>query len=270
VNPATKSVEVHPLTLASLGILAYVLGNIIHEALGHGGACLITGGRPLLITTVNMECSVDNRFVIAGGSLMNAVAAAFFFLVLRATSRNSPRLKYFAWLSMTLNLLSPAGYLAFSGIGGFGDWALFIEGFRAQWAWRVGLTIVGSAAYMLFARWSLLELRPLIGSDPRQRVVQAFRLTSVPYFAGGIVTCIAGAFNPQGWILIALSAAASTFGGYSALLWSPNWLRGNSIPAGPDAAPVPIEKSWPVIVAAAIAAATFIAVLGPGLRLRVA
>jgi hypothetical protein len=267
VTPAEKPIAVDPVTVASLGILAYILGNIIHEDLGHASACLITGGRPLLITTVNMECSADNRFVIAAGSLMNAVAAAGFFFLLRATSRNSPRLKYFAWLSMTLNLLSPAGYLAFSGIGGFGDWAQFIEGFPAQWAWRVGLAIVGSALYMLFTRWSLLELRPLIGSDPRKRIAQAFRLTLVPYFVGGTIACIAGALNPQGWLLIALSAAASTFGGSSALVWSPNWLRGKSFPPGPDAEPIPIERGWPLIIAAAIVAVAFIAILGPGLRL---
>jgi hypothetical protein len=267
VHPATKPTATDPLTIASIGILAYIAGNIIHEGLGHGCACLLTGGRPLLITAVNMDCSVDNRFVIAGGSLMNAIAAAVLFFLARITPRTSPHLKYFAWLSMTLNLLSPAGYLAFSGIGGFGDWAQFTQGFRPQWAWRVGLTIVGLGAYTLFVRWSLLALRPLIGSDPRSRVVQAFRLTTIPYFAGGTIECIAGAFNPQGWLLIALSAAASTFGGSSALLWAPNWLRGRSIPPGPDASPLPMERSWPWIAAAAITAVTFISLLGPGIHL---
>ncbi len=262
----TQAPKIDPLTVTSLGILAYILGNLIHEALGHAGACLITGGHPLLITTVNMVCSADNRVVIAAGSIMNALAAVIFLFLLRATSPQSPRLKYFLWLSMTLNLLSPAGYLAFSGIGGFGDWAMFIQGFPAQWAWRIALTIVGSAAYILFVRWSLLELRPLIGSDPKQRVAQAFRLTTLPYLAGGILACIAGALNPQGWKLIALSAAASTFGGSSALAWAPNWLRSKSIPPGPNQSPLPIDRNWPIIVAAALAAAIFITILGPGLR----
>jgi len=259
--------ETDPLTITSIGILAYITGNIIHEGLGHAGACLLTGGKPLLITAVNMNCSADNQFVIAGGSLMNAIAAAFFFFLTRITPRTSPHLKYFAWLAMTLNLLSPAGYLAFSGIGGFGDWAQFTQGFRPQWAWRAGLTIVGAALYMLFVRLSLLALRPLIGSDKQGRRIQATRLMMLPYFAGGTVECIAGALNPQGWLLIALSAAASTFGGSSALLWSPNLLRGTSIPPGPEASPMPIPRSWPWIVAAAILAATFILVVGPGVRL---
>lgn len=266
MHPATKPVDADPLTIASIGILAYILANIIHEGLGHGGACLITGGKPLLITAVNMDCSADNQLVIAGGSLMNAIAAALFFLLGRITPRTSPHLKYFAWLSMTLNLLSPAGYLLFSGIGGFGDWAQFTQGFDPQWAWRVSLAIVGAALYMLVTRWSLLELRALIGSDSRERRIHAVRLTMAPYFAGGIVACLAGALNPQGWFLVAMSAAASTFGGSSALLWAPNWLRGTSIPAGPDASPVPIERSWPWIAAAAVIAVSFILILGPGIH----
>jgi hypothetical protein len=266
VQLAVKPVETDPLTIASIGILAYILGNIIHEGLGHGGTCLLTGGRPLFITAVNMDCSADNRFVIAGGSLMNAVAAALFSFLTRIVPRKSPHLKYFAWLCMTLNLLSPAGYLAFSGIGGFGDWAQFTQGFRPQWAWRVGLAIVGIGAYTLFVRWSLLALRPLIGSDRQQRRIHAVRLTMVPYFAGGIVG-LAGALNPQGWFLVAMSAAASTFGGSSALLWAPNWLRGSSISPGPDESPMPIPRSWPWIAATAVIAVSFVLILGPGVHL---
>jgi hypothetical protein len=209
-----KPVEADPLTIASIGIVVYITGNIIHEGLGHGGACLLTGGKPLLITAVSMDCSDENRLVIAGGSIMNVLAAVVFFFL--AHLAKSPHWKYFLWLAMTVNLLSPGGYLAFSGIGGFGDWAMLMQGFNPQWAWRVGLTVVGIVAYALGVRFSLLELRPLISSDPRQRVVRAWRLTSVPYFAGGIVECLAGAFNPQGWFLVAMSAAASTFGSTSA------------------------------------------------------
>jgi hypothetical protein len=261
-----KRVETDILTVAAIGIVAYVLGNIVHEDLGHGGACLITGGRALIVTAVNMECSVDNRLVTAGGSLMNVAAAGLYFLLGRATSRTSPHLKYFCWLSMTVNMLSAAGYLAFSGIGGFGDWAMFIQGFSPQWAWRVGLTVAGVGAYMAAVRWSLLELRPLIGSDRTQRRALAKRVSIPSYFAGGIVECLAGALNPQGWFLVAMSAAASTFGGTSALLWSAEWLRGSMIPAGPDAAPIPIPRSWAWIVAAAVIGVCFILVLGRGIH----
>lgn len=256
------------LTVGAIGILAYMLGNVLHEAVGHGGTCLLVGGKPLVLSSVHFECSFDHRLVYAGGTLMNLIAGAVFFLLGRFTGRDWPRLKYFFWISMAVNLYTGTGYFLFSGIGGFGDWGGFIEGFGQPWLWRVGLTVLGAVTYLAAARLILLELRPLIGSDQQQRYRRAVRLSSIPYFAGGILMCVAGALNPKGMILILLSAAASTFGGTSGLLWATGWLRrGTWIPWGPARQPLPITRSWPVIVAAGAIAAAFIAVLGPSIRL---
>jgi hypothetical protein len=254
------------LTIASIAIIAYVLASVLHEGLGHAGACLATGGKPIMVSTVAMECSADNRLVIAGGTLANVAAGALFFVLGRMTTRTSSRLKYFLWLSMTVNLFTAAGYFLFSGIGGFGDWAIFIQGFSPPWAWRTGMAIFGAATYAWAARFSLLELRPLIGSDRKQRFICAVRLTRVPYFAGGILACVAGSLNPQGWMLVALSAGASTFGGTSGLLWTIDWLNRGWIPTGSESEPMPILRSWPWIAAACVVALGFIFVLGPGLR----
>ena len=37
-----------PLTIAAIGLLAGALTDLIHEGLGHGGACLLVGGKPTL------------------------------------------------------------------------------------------------------------------------------------------------------------------------------------------------------------------------------
>src|SRR5271165_3092858 len=251
-------------TIVSIAIVAYIFATMLHEAVGHGGACLLVGGKPLVISTVHMECSVESRLVMAAGTLMNVAAGALCFALGRITAH--PRLRYFLWLSMTLNLFIAAGYFAFSGIGGFGDWALFIQGLGPQWVWRIGMAIFGAAAYMLVARFSLLELRPLIGSDRKQRYVRAVGLTKLPYFAGGILACVAGALNPQGLILVVLSAAASTFGGTSGLLWMIDWLNGDRIPLGLEPEPMPIERSWPWIATAGMLAVVFVVVIGPGVR----
>jgi hypothetical protein len=169
---------------------------------------------------------------------------------------------------MTVNLFTGTGYFLFSGIGGIGDWGAFIQGFSPQWLWRIGLTIFGAVAYLFAARISLLELRPLIGSNKELRYQCAVRLSAIPYFAGGILMCIAGALNPKGMILILISAAASTFGGTSGLMWTTDWLnRGTRVPSGPPAEPMPITRSWPLIVAACVLAIAFIGVLGPSVRL---
>jgi hypothetical protein len=273
LGPTTEHAAVHaehtPVdapTIAGIGTIAHILANILHEGAGHGGACLMVGGTPLVVSTVHMECSTDTRLVMAGGTIINVAAGALFFALGRITSGTAPRLKYFWWLSMTVNLLIAAGYFAFSGIGGFGDWAMFIQGLSPQWAWRVGMTAIGAAGYMLAARFSLLELRPLIGSHKTLRYVRAKELLRIPYFAGGILACVAGSLNPQGLILVVLSAAASTFGGTSGLLWMSEWLKGSSIPPGSEPEPVPIRRSWPWIVAACILAVAFVVVLGPGVR----
>jgi len=254
------------LTIASVAIVAHIVGTVLHEGAGHGGACLAVGGRPLLISTVNMECSAGGRLVIAGGTLMNLSAAAVFFGLGRAARATATVWRYFCWLSMTVNLLVAAGYFAFSGVGGFGDWAEFVRGFHPQWAWRTGLAVFGCALYLAFVRVSLMELRPLIGSDRKQRYRRAVELSRVPYFAGGMVACVAGALNPQGWILVALSAAAASFGGGSGLLWMPELLRGGAIPPGAGDEPAALPRSWGWIAAAVVGACVFIAVLGPGVR----
>jgi hypothetical protein len=79
--------------------------------------------------------------------------------------------------------------------------------------------------------------------------------------------CLAGALNPRGMILILVSAAASTFGGTSGLLWDTNWLRrGTMIPFGPSAEPMPIERTWPLIVAVCLVTIAFVIILGPSVR----
>jgi hypothetical protein len=256
-----------PFTVGAIALLAYMLGNVLHEGLGHGGACLLDGARPLVISSVHFECSQDSRLVMAGGTLVNFLSGGVFFLLGRLTGPRYPRLKYFFWICMTVNLYTATGYFLFSGIGGIGDWGDFIQGLGPQWLWRIGLTIFGAATYLLAARISLRELRPLIGSNKEERYRRAVRLSAIPYFAGGILMCVAGSLNPKGAILILISAAASTFGGTSALMWTPQMLKGGTIPCGPAAEPMTIHRSWPLIVAACVIAIAFIGVLGPSVRL---
>jgi hypothetical protein len=257
-----------PFTVGAIALLAYMLGNVLHEGLGHGGACLLDGARPLVISSVHFECSQESRLVMAGGTLVNFLAGGVFFLLGRLTGPRYPRLKYFFWICMTVNLYTATGYFLFSGIGGIGDWGDFIQGLGPQWLWRIGLTIFGAATYLLAARISLFELRPLIGSNKEERYRRAVRLSAIPYFAGGILMCVAGSLNPKGAILILISAAASTFGGTSALMWTPQMLKsGTLIPYGPPAEPLPIHRGWPLIVAACVIAIAFIGVLGPSVRL---
>jgi hypothetical protein len=254
------------LTIASIAAVAYMLGNILHEGLGHGGACLLSGGRPLVLSSVHFECSADTRLVMAGGTLVNLLAGALFFILGRLVSREYPRLKFFLWLAMAVNLFAGTGYFLFSGIGGIGDWSDFIRGLGPQVPLRITLTALGVVTYAAAARVNLMELRPFIGSD-QQRYSRASRMLAVAYFTGGIVMCVAGAFNPKGAILILISAAASTFGGSSGLLWATQWLKSESmVPLGSVETPIVIQRSWRWTVLAGAVAGIFVFVLGPSIR----
>jgi hypothetical protein len=251
-------------TIVAIAVVATALASFIHEGIGHGGACLLTGGHPLALSTVHFECAREGRLVDAGGTIANVIAGLLFFLGSRMVLR-STRLRYFLWLSMTINLFSAAGYFLFSGVGGIGDWAAFIEGLHPAWMWRGGLIILGIVSYPLVAWFVMLEMRPFLGPNRQERLRRAKRFNFVAYFTGGILACVAGFFNPVGMILVAISAAAASFGGTSGLLWMGLLLRGGMISADNFEMPAfTRSRSW--MVAAALVAIVFVGVLGPGLK----
>ena len=260
------SSTIHRPTLVAIALVSYVIADIVHEALGHGGACLLSGGKAVALSTVHFECSISTRFISAAGTCANLIAGGLCWTLLRILSRGPDRLRYFLWLSMTVNLLQGAGYFLFSGAANIGDWTAFISGFEPFWAWRIGLAVTGAIAYMLAVKVALLEMRPLAGSDRTHRVRNAVRLTVVPYLAGGILSCIAGLFNPVGMLLVAISAAAASFGGTSGLAWMAQIYQGNWIPPGRTAAPISIGRSLVWIGGGAVLAVLFVVVLGRGLH----
>jgi len=251
-------------TVVAIAAVAYVCASILHEGIGHGGACVLTGGKPVAISTVHFECDHEGRLVAAGGTIVNFAAGLVCWLGLRIVS-HATRLRYFLWLSMTINFLQAGGYFLFSGVGNIGDWAVVIQGFQPAWLWRVGLTMLGVGSYLIFVWIALLEMRPFLGLAEPERLQRAKKLTLVPYFTGGILSCVAGLFNPVGMILVAISAAAASFGGTSGLAWMWQMFRGDRIPRTAFEMP-PLSRSLGWMITAGIMGALFISVLGPGLK----
>jgi hypothetical protein len=266
-NPSPLHPATHRdlFTIAAIAVVATVITDFIHEGLGHGGMCMATGGQPLVLSTVHFECSADTRLVAAGGTLANLIFGALFFVAERAV-RQTASWRYFFWLLMTFNLFDAGGYFLFSGVGNFGDWAVVVAGWQPAWAWRVGLIALGTVTYFfLFVPLCLRELRPFLGRDDRIRVGRARELTLTPYLTAGILSCVAGALNPVGPLLILVSAAAASFGGKSGLAWMWTLLHNPRIPSS-ELQMSEIERSLRWIVAAVILATMFIAGLGPGVK----
>jgi hypothetical protein len=263
--------QIDNLTLIAMTAIAYILANGVHEGIGHGGACLVTGGRCVALSAVFFECdksalsSLAQRWIAASGTLANLALGALALLLLARSSRRVTPTGYFLWLLMTVNLLQGAGYLLFSGVANIGDWAQVIRGAEPSWLWRTSLIVAGGAVYWGVIRISLRQLVPFLG-ESRGRVRRATLLSLVPYLAGGLVYLVAGLPNPLGLWLVLISAAAAAFGGTSALAWMTQLLRNERrYPPSPAAAlSIPRSRAW--LVAGALTVLLFVGVLGPSIR----
>ena len=257
-------------TLAAIAVVSFALANVVHEGVGHGGACLIAGGRALELSAIHFEGDLTGlvpaarKWLAAGGTLANLALGLVAWLALRASRRAPGPAWFFLWLSMTVNLLQATGYWLFSGLGRIGDWAVVIDGWTPHWPFRLGLTALG-AGYWAVVQLSLRELSPFLGSEP-QRWRRAVRLTVLPYLVGGLLYVAAGLLNPVGAYLVLISAAAASFGGTSGLAWMAQLLRDERRFPPRDGPILRIPRSIPWLVAGAAIALLFVGVLGPGIR----
>lgn len=256
------------LTLMALGILAFALANISHEAFGHGLAALAVGAKPTLLTTCYLE-TVGNtgRWIPAGGGIANVLVGFLCFLWLRTFRPNSPHACYFLVLAVAFNLFFAAGYPAYSGIAAFGDWAAVISPLTPQWLWRVLLVFLSVVCYYLSLELVAKIIRPFGGSRQPEALARLRRVTLVPYLAALATAGLAGVLNPRGWTVIftsALPAAAAAFG-----LTQMDHFRRATSPDSLAPAAGPMTRSYGWIAAATLVLAFFVGVLGPGIRFKV-
>ena len=268
---ATRNVPTDALTVIAVSALAFIASNVLHEGLGHGGACLLVGGKPLSLTAVYFDhdsaglSDLRSRFIAAGGPIVNLVTGIIGLIALRGMKGVPGPGRYLVWLVTTLGLFMATGYLLFSGVGGIGDLAIVTKGLQPAWLWRVLLALAGAALYLLSAIVAAAEFGRIAGPPGDTLVPRARRIALVSYLTGAVVICAAGILNPQGFIFVLISAVASTLGGASGLLWMMRMLQSPRF-SRPDSAELALPRSWGWIVAAAVALLIYVAVLGPGIQ----
>ena len=258
------------MTVVAIATVAYALANLIHEGLGHGGTCVVVGGRLTALSSVYAECAAEGRthlansLATAAGTLANLLAGATAWLLLRRQEARPTSRRYFLWLFMTLNLLQGTGYWLFSGVANIGDWANLVADLEPLWLYRAILAMLGGAGYWGAIVLGLRTLNPLLSDGP-DRLQRARTLSLIPYLAGGVLYVAAGALNPVGPLLVLISAGAASFGGVSALAWMTELLRTRGYPAV-SGVPLAIDRSLGWIALAATTALVFAMIFGPGLR----
>jgi hypothetical protein len=243
--------------MIAVAALACILQDVLHEGLGHGVTAWLSGAHQITMSTVALQSDIETRWVSANGTLVNLAAAFALWLILLRPRRYDPVTYYFLVLAMAGNLFTGTGYFLFSGVANFGDWKQVIAGLQPNWAWRVGLIILGAATYYASMLLVGAKLRPFQGREPRTLRWVCW----TPYFTDGVLAGVAALFSPLGLFYMIASALPSTLGANSGLLGLPSMMcRGECKEKG-----IVIPRRVPWIVAGGIASAIFIVVLGRGI-----
>ena len=257
-------------TVAAIAILVYALGSVLHEGLGHGGACLLVHGRPVRLTSATFDCDTHllddaaRRTVAAGGTLINLVVGATALATFYRMRSTGP-LRFTVWLIAAANVMLGFGYFFYSGFTGIGDWADVTSQFEPLYFWRVLMGAGGLALYIFATKRLYARLAALLPSADRVTIAKRVSLTA--YLSGCMLMCVTGLFDPGGVIILAISSAAASLGGTSGFAWGWQTLRGMKNEPAPGAR-LAIHRDVTVIVVAFVVAVAFVLTFGRGVDLR--
>jgi hypothetical protein len=272
-NAKTSDHLIDYLTVIALSLLAYTLAVLLHEHLGHALACVSLGGHPAELGAYYVNCQYGSmpdlsiRLVALAGPIVSLITGAAGLLLLDRIPKPSTQLRYWVWLFGTISLMTAAGYLLFSGVTGLGDFGTSRDGAlylaQPEWLWRVASAISGAAGYALVIILSLRKMEKLIGGEGNLRVAQAQKLSLTSYLTGTVMAVLIGLLNPQGIMIVLISAAASTLGGTSGLAWMMQMLDRKK---AASALPLQLPRSWSWISAGFIVTVLYAAILGPSIH----
>jgi hypothetical protein len=215
-------------------------------------------------STIHFQCLGGwQPGVCAAGIVFNIVAGAALWLAARRSANISIHVRYFVWLAMAYNLFTGWGYVVSSSLSNSGDLANAFRAAPPAWHWRAIAAPVGMVCYVLSTWIAAAQMRPLIGPGYPARL---WRLILIPYFGSAVVASAAGALNQILSARLAIALAAGTTLGSWGFLLVPLVLLANRATPTPAAPAIPRNLGW--IIAAVLAAAVFVGVVGPGVRLR--
>lgn len=248
--------EVHDrVTIVSMAVLAIALSSALHEGVGHGVTAWLRGDIPTELTSNHLSDIRPDRWVDAGGTLVNLVAGTLAMAASRAAGSRA-NLRYFLWIVGCFNLMDGAGYFLFSGVIGFGDWQEVIAGRPHYVALRIAMTIFGAVLYFLVVGLIARLVRPFCPDRATYNTVGR-----LPYYAACIFYCFASAFDPLGIHLLLISTIPAAFGGNSGLMWADSLMPKQS---SEPALVVSRQPGW--WVAAMILGLAYILILGRGVE----
>src|SRR2546429_6832960 len=96
-------------TIISMAVIASAVETLLHEGVGHGVTAWLRGDVVTELTSNHLSSIRPDKWVDAGGTLVNLFVGAIALLISRASGARAAQ-RYFFWLLAALNLLPGAGY----------------------------------------------------------------------------------------------------------------------------------------------------------------
>lgn len=243
------------LTAAALGLLAMCMEPFDHEALGHGGACLLLHGHIRLLTTSLFQCDLSSKWIVVAGPATNLVVG---FLALIARTRIPLRFsktRLFLILVTAFSFFWEGGYLILAMLRQNGDlyfFARYMLG-HVTVAERLIAAALGLALYMATSRLTSRALLTIALNAKAARAVA--RTVWLAATVGIVLATSAGRWRGFSDAIMEIGLASFP------LLLIPRSKRDRPQPSFSPAIP----RSYPVVVLAIVVFAVFVATLGRGI-----
>ncbi len=198
---ATTRAGVHLPTVLAIGVVSFAAVTVIHEAGGHGLACLLVDGEALAVSSTELRCDGPDDgarlAVTAAGSMANILVglAAMAAAIVLGPARGV--WSYVLWLFGATNLFHAGKYLLIGPFTGFGDWSSVARNLQPQLVWAVGITVLGYGVNVVGSRLARRsEWQPLAGVEVEERETRMRLLTRLPLAAALVVSLAAGLLSP--------------------------------------------------------------------------
>jgi hypothetical protein len=242
-------------TIAAIGLLAYLSTDVAHHVLGHGGACLATGGVINLLSSVFVDCSIRGSVIDLSGPFANLIVGLISLLL--STKTNDRALKLFWILATAFNLFWFELQTTFSAFSRTDDWAWAIQQSGVGNVGRYALIAIGLIAYRLTIQLIARHTKPYASSESRVRSIMI-----ICWISAGLIALATAIFDHNPANAIWHHALPQSMLLSIGLLFVPKYLtRIESIEQRSA-----IKRSTTWIVTAAIMSIASIALLGRGIQ----
>ncbi|HEY8948765.1 MAG TPA: hypothetical protein VIM56_07760 [Rhizomicrobium sp.] len=243
-------------TVGALAVIAMCVVTLAHEALGHGGACLLLGGHIELLSSSLFRCDLRSGWIDPAGPGMNLLVGLLALIARLAAPPGFVKTRFLLVLVTAFNFFWEGGYLMRAMILRDGDlyfFARFMMGAPSLWMRAAGF-VAGLAIYAFAVRVTSRALAGMFDTREGRRVARG------------------------AWIAAVIAAGAAALAYRGAPLWPdlrdalleiglasvPLLLIPRANEYAPQARAI-IGRSLPVIAGAAIVFAAFVMTLGRGM-----